>query len=282
MKKILFFLLAAVLLLTSCGIPLRDDPDAMLDAYIAAITTDGTHSLLILGDSIAAHYGVDEKDSYEAKLTQKLSADGEKWVSINWGVAGDTTGDLVTLLTQKADDPKARQVLAEADLIAISIGGNNILKFFRDAGYEGFPDATVPNLVKILREFERQAEPLRTEFLADLEVIMNLIRKANPDATVLIQNIHNVARDVEGDFSIVKPGATAASLIEPIFKPIRSVLDENAERLGYTVADTYTAFGESTEPRLLRREMLHPNEKGHTLIADVLYETYRKATDKTT
>lgn len=282
MKKILFFLLAAVLLLTSCGIPLRDDPDAMLDAYIAAITTDGTHSLLILGDSIAAHYGVDEKDSYEAKLTQKLSADGENWVSINWGVAGDTTGDLVTLLTQKADDPKARQVLAEADLIAISIGGNNILKFFRDAGYEGFPDATVPNLVKILREFERQAEPLRTEFLADLEVIMNLIRKVNPDATVLIQNIHNVARDVEGDFSIVKPGATAASLIEPIFKPIRSVLDENAERLGYTVADTYTAFGESTEPRLLRREMLHPNEKGHTLIADVLYETYRKATDKTT
>ncbi len=111
---------------------------------------------------------------------------------------------------------------------------------------------------------------------------MNLIRKVNPDATVLIQNIHNVARDVEGDFSIVKPGATAASLIEPIFKPIRSVLDENAERLGYTVADTYTAFGESTEPRLLRREMLHPNEKGHTLIADVLYETYRKATDKTT
>ena len=282
MKKILFFLLAAVLLLTSCGIPLRDDPDAMLDAYIAAITTDGTHSLLILGDSIAAHYGVDEKDSYEAKLTQKLSADGEKWVSINWGVAGDTTGDLVTLLTQKADDPKARQILAEADLIAISIGGNNILKFFRDAGYEGFPDATVPNLVKILREFERQAEPLRTEFLADLEVIMNLILKVNPDATVLIQNIHNVARDVEGDFSIVKPGATAASLIEPIFKPIRSVLDENAERLGYTVADTYTAFGESTEPRLLRREMLHPNEKGHTLIADVLYETYRKATDKTT
>ncbi len=282
MKKILFFLLAAVLLLTSCGIPLRDDPDAILDAYIAAITTDGTHSLLILGDSIAAHYGVDEKDSYEAKLTQKLSADGEKWVSINWGVAGDTTGDLVTLLTQKADDPKARQVLAEADLIAISIGGNNILKFFRDAGYEGFPDATVPNLVKILREFERQAEPLRTEFLADLEVIMNLIRKVNPDATVLIQNIHNVARDVEGDFSIVKPGATAASLIEPIFTPIRSVLDENAERLGYTVADTYTAFGESTEPRLLRREMLHPNEKGHTLIADVLYETYRKATDKTT
>lgn len=282
MKKILFFLLAAVLLLTSCGIPLRDDPDAMLDAYIAAITTDGTHSLLILGDSIAAHYGVDEKDSYEAKLTQKLGADGEKWVSINWGVAGDTTGDLVTLLTQKADDPKARQILAEADLIAISIGGNNILKFFRDAGYEGFPDATVPNLVKILREFERQAEPLRTEFLADLEVIMNLIRKVNPDATVLIQNIHNVARDVEGDFSIVKPGATAASLIEPIFKPIRSVLDENAERLGYTVADTYTAFGESTEPRLLRREMLHPNEKGHTIIADVLYETYRKATYKTT
>lgn len=282
MKKTVLILLAAVLLLTSCGIPLQDDPDAALDAYIATITTDGTHSLLILGDSIAAHYGVEENVSYEAKLTQKLSADGEKWVSTNWGVPGDTTGDLVTLLYAKAEDPRARQILAEADLIAISIGGNNILKFFRDAGYEGFPDATVPNLVKILREFETRAEPIKVEFLADLEVIMKTIRSVNPDATVLIQNIHNVARDVEGDFSIVRPGATAASLIEPIFTPIRTVLDENAERLGYSVADTYSAFKESTEPKLLRREMLHPNEKGHTLIAEVLYDTYRRATGKKT
>ena len=282
MKKIILILLMVTLLLTSCGIPLRDDPDVTLDAYIATLQTDGTHSLLVLGDSIAAHYGIDEKDSYEAKLTQKLSADGETWVSTNWGVAGDTTEDLVTLLYQKADDPKARQILAEADLITISIGGNNILKFFRDAGYEGFPDATVPNLVKILREFDSQAEPVKVAFLADLEVIMKIIRSVNPDATVLIQNIHNVARDVEGDFSLIRPGATAASLIEPIFTPIRTVLDENATRLGYTVADTYTAFAESPEPKLLRREMLHPNEKGHTLIADVLYETYRKAANRNT
>lgn len=277
MKKRLPILLAAVLLLTSCGIPLQRDPDTTLDAYIATIKEDDTRSLLVLGDSIAAHYGIDEKDSYEAKLTQKLNDDGETWVSSNWGVAGDTTGDLVTLLYQKVDDPKTKQILAEADLITISIGGNNILKFFRDAGYEGFPDATVPNIIKLLREFDKQGEPIKVEFLADLEVIMKTIRQVNTHATVLVQNIHNVARDVEGDFSIVRPGATAASLIEPIFTPLRTALDENAERLGYLVADTYTAFSKSKEPKLLRREMLHPNEKGHTLIAEVLYDTYRKA-----
>lgn len=281
MKRIVICALALALLLSTvaCGIPLKSDPEDGLDAHIAAVSEAGTKSLLILGDSIAAHYGVEEADSYEAKLTKKLSSGGEKWVSTNWGVSGDTTGDLVTLLGEKCADPKSRRILEEADLICISIGGNNILQFIRDAGYEGFPEATVPNLIKLLRSFEEQAEPMQTEFIADLEVIMRTIREVNPSAIVLVQNIYNVARDVEGDFSLVRPGATAATLIEPIFSPLRSALDENAERLGYTVADTFRAFAESSEPKLLRREMLHPNPKGHTLIADVLYETYLRAVD---
>ena len=274
-------LLLALLLLTACGIPLNRDPNAELAKYAATVSEEGMHSLLILGDSIAAHYGVDEKDSYEAKLREKLSADGEKWVSTNWGVSGYTTGNLVTYLTKQCENPTARKILGRADLICISIGGNNILKFIREAGYEGFPDATVPNLVKLVRTFEEQAEPLKVEFLADLEVIMHLIREVNPYAVVILQNIHNVARDVEGDFSIVKQGARAADLIDPIFTPLLTVIDENAERLGYTIADTYSAFRNSTETRLLRREMLHPNALGHTLIADVLYETYLRAQART-
>ena len=270
-------LLLILLLFPSCGIPLNRDPKAEQEEYAAAVSQDGVHSLLILGDSIAAHYGVEEKDSYEAKLREKLSASGEKWISTNWGVPGYTTGDLVTFLTKQCEDPTAKKILGHADLICISIGGNNILKFIREAGYEGFPSATVPNIIKLVRTFEERAEPLKIEFLADLEVIMHLIREVNPYAMVILQNIHNVARDVEGDFSIVKQGARAADLLDPVFAPLLKIIDENADRLGYTVADTYSAFRSSTEPRLLRREMLHPNTEGHTLIAEVLYETYLKA-----
>ena len=280
-RQILSLLLfASVLLLSSCGIPLNRDEETELRIYAKTVAADDVHSLLVLGDSIAAHYGVSEEESYEAKLTHKLTARGETWVSTNWGVSGYTTGDLVTLLRQKRENASARKILSEADLICISIGGNNILEFVRRAGYEGFPTATLANIRKLLKAFEDEAEPMKVEFLADLEVIMKEIKALSPHATILIQNIHNVARDVEGNFPLFGETATAASLLEPVFAPLLKLLDENAERLGYTVADTYSAFRDCPEKRLLRREMLHPNPKGHTLIAEVLYDTYLKTQNK--
>jgi lysophospholipase L1-like esterase len=53
------------------------------------------------------------------------------------------------------------------------------------------------------------------------------------------------------------------------------MLKDEAPRLGYTIADTYAAFAEEPEERLLRPEKIHPNAKGHTLIAEVLYKAYQ-------
>ncbi len=276
MKKLLPFLLCMILTFSGCSARLTDTSTGQT-VRAASITDENTKSYLILGDSIAAHYGVSDKDSYEYKLADLLRADGEAWIGDNWGVPGYTSGDLVTLLDKSVEDPDKRTVLERADLICISIGGNNILHFLRERGFSDFPPEGVSGWMSLLRAFADGTEDMAQAYLADLEVIISEIRRLNPDAVILLQNIHNVARDVRGEISLLGVVKQPTDLTEPFFLPLLRTIDANAERLGYYVADTYAAFRDSEEEQLLRREMIHPNGKGHTLIADVLYKAYHLA-----
>ncbi len=275
MKRLLPFFLCMIITLTGCSVRLSDTSGKFSVNAISA--SPDTSTYLIMGDSIAAHYGVSERDSYEHKLIEKLRADGEKWTGDNWGVSGYTSGDLVTLLDKSVEDPERRTVLERADLICISIGGNNILQFLRERGYSDFPPENSTGWLSLLRALADGTEDMAQNYLSDLEVIMKEIRRVNPTATVILQNIHNVARDVQGEITILGSPKRVTDLTEPFFLPLLKTIDENAERLGYYVADTYGAFRDSEEPQLLRREMIHPNASGHTLISEVLYKTYRLA-----
>ncbi len=278
MKRILPFFLCFMFILTGCSAARLSDTAYHITTHANAITDKMVKSYIVMGDSIAAHYGVSENESYEHKLGAKLRANGEKWVGDNWGVSGYTTGDLVTLLDKSVEDPAKRNTLARADLICISIGGNNILAFLRKHGIANFPpEGGIAGWMDIIRDYTDNTGEMATEYLADLEVIIKEIRKVNPNAVIIMQNIHNVARDA--NYALNLPGGTkyATDLTEPFFLPILNTLNENAERLGYFVADTYGAFRDSKTETLLRREMIHPNAEGHTLIANVLYDTYQKA-----
>ncbi len=279
MKRLLPFLLCMVITLTGCSVHLSDT-SGRFSVNANAVTDKDTKTYLIMGDSIAAHYGVSERESYEHKLMERLRADGEKWVGDNWGVSGYTSGDLVTLLDKSVEDAARRAVIARANLIIISIGGNNILQFLRERGYNEFPPEEGSGWLSLIRAFSEGTDAMAQNYLSDLEVIMKEIRNVNPNAIVILQNIHNVARDVEGEISILGTPKRATDLTEPFFLPLLKTISGNAERLGYHVADTYGAFRDSKETPLLRREMIHPNAAGHTLISEVLYKTYRLAAEK--
>jgi lysophospholipase L1-like esterase len=282
MKRVFLILLLTLSLLVSCDVKLSETAVPGEHELAATVGAADTKSYLILGDSIAAHYGVSEKDSYEYKLAELLRSDGEKWVGTNWGVSGYTTGDLVTLLTKCSEEPDKRAILENADLICISIGGNNLLRFLREHGMDGFPtDGSSVDWVKLSKVFSEGSEELCTELKSDLETIMKTVRAINPDAVVLVQNIHNVARDMRGTFHLFGAEISPTALTDPLFRPIIRTIADNASALGYTVADTYAAFAESPEGGLLRRELIHPNADGHTLIAQVLYDAYRAQTGKT-
>ena len=262
MKRILSICLIVACFLIPCQVQVK-------------ATGEGHKTLLVLGDSIAAHFGVAEEDSYEYKLKTMLSQNGEKWDSINWGVDGFTSGDLVTLLSRNLEDTQKRTELEEADLVCISIGGNNLLQYLRSHGVSESLFLGKTNWSSLIKGFQTDSPALLTDFKSDIGAIIRSIRRVNPDVPILFQTIHNVARDTKGSLAFLGKPHSFSSILDPFFAPMVSAIKDLSQELGYTVADTYTAFSKSPQEHLLRPEKIHPNEAGHTLIAEVLFDAYK-------
>src|ERR1043166_6435691 len=90
-----------------------------------------TKGLLVLGDSVAAGFGLEPDQAFPALLQEKIDSAGLHWRVINGGLSGDTTAGglrrIDWLLKQKVD------------LLLIDLGGNDGLRGIT-------PEATRKNL----------------------------------------------------------------------------------------------------------------------------------------
>ncbi len=100
-----------------------------------AVTEPDVTRILVLGDSIAAGYGLAAERSFPARLESKLEAEGHRVKVINAGVSGDTTaGGRARLDWVLSNKP---------DVAIVELGGND--------GLRGIPPATTKaNLEAIL------------------------------------------------------------------------------------------------------------------------------------
>ena len=98
-------------------------------------------TLLVLGDSIAAGYGVDATESFPAILQEKLDAANARYEVVNAGLSGDTTSGglrrMNWLLRRKID------------ILLIELGGNDGLR-----GVD--PGTTRSNLEKIIDRAQQE------------------------------------------------------------------------------------------------------------------------------
>ena len=111
MKKLATLLLTAAL--TASAVP----------AIPASAAGSSPENVLILGDSIASGYGLDENE----KNYGDIIADYYGCPVTNFAVPGITTNDLLTAVKGMNDTQKA--ALAKADVIIISIGGNDMIQY---------------------------------------------------------------------------------------------------------------------------------------------------------
>jgi acyl-CoA thioesterase-1 len=109
-------------------------------------------TIVVLGDSLTAGYGLGAEDAFPAKLQLALAASGIEAVVINAGVSGDTSaGGLARLAWSMGDGP---------DLAIIELGANDALRGLA-------PEATYENLAAILQWLDDQEIPsLLTGMLA--------------------------------------------------------------------------------------------------------------------
>ena len=121
--------------------------------------------LVVLGDSLAAGYGLAETDSFTVRLQQALEEAGEEVVVHNAGVSGDTTaGGLARLDWAFADG---------ADAALVELGANDMLRGIDPASSRANLDAILARLgergIPVLLAGMRAPQNLGADYVAAFE-----------------------------------------------------------------------------------------------------------------
>ena len=234
LKKIISVLLALVMLI-SLSVP--------------AFAAEEKLNFLSLGDSIAAGAGllIPSRQAYGAIVS---NTNGYNFK--NDAVSGHTTQDMLGRINEKrvADDIK------NADIICISIGGNNFL--------HGDVPALLSEALKE-KDFSRFDE-IAESYYEDLGAIMDYIKGLSPDAVILMQTLYNPMYIADELREVYQEGA------DRINGTIRRYLRDNEGV--YTIVEVAEAFGDNEE--LITADYIHPNSKGHVVIAGEVLKTLKQ------
>ncbi len=121
-------------------------------------TSTNRPSLVVLGDSLAAGYGVDPTEAYPGVLQRQIDAAGLNYRVVNAGVSGDTSAGALRRIDWLLRRP--------VDVLLIEIGGND--------GLRGqLPGALKTNLVMII-ERTRQKQPQARVVLVGMKMPPNM------------------------------------------------------------------------------------------------------------
>ena len=228
MKKIISVLLAAALLF-ACALP--------------AFAADGAKHYVVLGDSIAQGSGVYNRDE---ACYGRIVANTNGYTYANYGVNGLRSWDLIELL--KRGDVAAD--VAKADIISLSIGGNDYLQ-------QDLPKLitqTAQGNYKIINDIQDNYRGYFAE-------IIRMIRQDNPDATLLVQTLYNpqygALRDIYG---------MATSRINEV------ITDYLAENPGaFVLVDTVPVM--EGHPEYIAADTIHPSAVGNVELARLILRT---------
>lgn len=101
-------------------------------------------TILALGDSLTAGYGLNQADGFVPQLERWLTAQGDDIRIINAGVSGDTTAGGAARLNWALSD--------DVDAVLVALGGNDMLRGIA-------PEATYDNLDRILTALSARGLP---------------------------------------------------------------------------------------------------------------------------
>lgn len=145
--------------------------------------------IVILGDSIAAGYGLDPEEAYPALLQQKVEAAKLPFIVVNAGLSGDTTAGGLRRIDWILKQP--------IDILIIELGGNDGLRGIpvgeTRTNLQGIIDRTrkkYPEAKIILAGMKMPANMGET-YTADFEKVFPEIAKRNslPVVPFLLENV---------------------------------------------------------------------------------------------
>ena len=294
-RKVLLTLL--VLVMTACCVATlvacNDDP-----------VPPDKKEIVYLGDSIAegilgaSPLGLRQEYAYANVLGRR-----NDYVYYNHSVSGHLTKDLLAILQNELDYDGARALLlhvSEADVIHISILGNDVLQDRKDGAFESDP-VTMHNIIleaakgkytsidRVLNGYTA-GDVTTAGSVENIKGIVDALKRLNPDALIIFQSVYNPIMDV--DTPLIKQETRDALteegfeitldslhrlgdlLIKRLNSALTTVLAEGYED-SFIIADGHAAFNEvynadrSRAERLIYPDGIHPSNEGHAVLADL-------------
>lgn len=223
----------------------------------------------------------------------------------NHSVSGHLTKDLRAILeNEDLDYDRARGLLlhvSEADIIHISILGNDVLQDRMDGAFETEP-VTMHNIILEAAEDEYTSidRVLNGDTVGgvttagsveNIKAIVDALRRLNPDALIIFQSVYNPIMDV--DTPLIKQWTRDALeaagfeitldslhrlgdlLIERLNSALDAVLAMDGYVDAFVIADGHAAFNAvyaadpSRAKDLIYPDGIHPSNEGHAVLADL-------------
>ena len=251
-------------------------------------------SYVALGDSITTGYGLAENETGFAKQV----ADSNGYTLTNLAQDGATSSMLLTSLSNS----EVSSAIASADLITVTIGGNDLMDalyaYLAEEYNKQNSDTPITaedvkaSLAGTLSEISQvamlslaaskipdfphstAANTALSTFATNFSSIISAIKAANSTAQLIVVNQYNPYGHLTTGTGVLSLDLSA---IDTAVQALNTVISSSAESAGYTVADVYTKFKEAESNPCNASVSLpsinldfHPNATGHGLIADTI------------
>lgn len=190
-----------------------------------------------LGDSLTEGVG-DElgQHGYVGRMQKEM----ETWKGVKSVTVTNTAkrGRRSDQLIDQIQSGKLDDALERADIISLTIGGNDLMKIVR---------ANITDLTKEVFDDKRPA------FQQRYETIMQLIRERNPDAPIILIGIYN-------PLSIfTKEKSDMNTIMREWNSDIRGFANQDAHAVFINVEDLF----DSNDNMVYHTDFFHPNAKGY-------------------
>ncbi len=210
-----------------------------------AFAADSTKFVLI-GDSIAFGSGLTDRNVTSYGV---LVSDINGYSYENYSIPGHTTFNLL----ERLENADVVAGVKSADIIGISIGGNNFL-------LGGIGEMIIQGV--LYNNYDKMNK-IAEELNSQLRTIITKVSELNPDAQILVQTLYNPRTDFRKE------------TYEYGVRKLNAIIKDLEQETGkFAVVDVYSAF--NGKAGLIQPDITHPNEEGHYIIASeyvkVLYE----------
>lgn len=216
-----------------------------------AAATGDEFRILALGDSLAKGTGDNSGNGFVKRAVEGLSADGAKATLLgNMGINGLTTAGLIS----KLEEEGVRYAVRQANIIMLSIGGNDL---FQDSGINGTPSEE-----ELTPESLLAALPGASKRLGD---ILKYISELNPQAHIYYVGLYNPFGDVP---DLLVPGNQAVTSWN------NAAMDIINTHSNMTLVPTFDLFNRHLD-KYLAGDHFHPNGDGYQRMSERIVQAVR-------